>query len=43
MTNKRKIGDSMIKKVDEYLLTSSIKHKYLAKVGAFLATKIVAS
>ena len=26
------IGDSMIKKVDGYLLTNSIKHKYLVKV-----------
>ena len=25
------VGDSMIKKVDGYLLTSSLKHKYLVK------------
>ena len=35
------IGDSMIKKVDGYLLTNSIKHKYLAKVRPFLAAKAV--
>ena len=35
------IGDSMIKKVDGYLLTNSIKHKYLVKVRPFLATKAV--
>ena len=35
------IGDSMIKKVDGYLLTNSIKHKYLVKVRPFLATKTV--
>ena len=33
------IGDSMIKKVDGYLLTNSIKHKYTAKVRPFLAAK----
>ena len=35
------IGDSMIKKVDGYLLTNSIKHKYLVKVRPFLAAKAV--
>ena len=35
------IGDSMIKKVDGYLLTNSIKHKYLVKVRPFLAAKTV--
>ena len=35
------IGDSMIKKIDGYLLTSSINHKYLVKVRPFLATKSV--
>ena len=32
---------SMIKKVDGYLLTNSIKHKYLVKVRLFLAAKAV--
>ena len=31
------IRDSMIKKVHGYLLTNSIKHKYLVKVRPFLA------
>ena len=31
----------MIKKVDGYLLTNSIKHKYLVKVRPFLAAKAV--
>ena len=35
------IGDSMIKKINIYLLTSSIKHKYLVKVRPFLAAKTV--
>ena len=35
------IGDSMIKKIDGYLLTSSINHKYLVKVRPFLAPKSV--
>ena len=35
------IGDSMIKKIDRYLLTSSINHKYLVKVRSFLAAKTV--
>ena len=35
------IGGSMIKKVDGYSLTNSIKHKYLVKVRAFLAAKAV--
>ena len=35
------IEDSMIKKVDGYLLTNSIKHKYLVKVRPFLAGKAV--
>ena len=35
------IGDSMIKKVDGYLLTTSIKHKYIANVRPFLAAKAV--
>ena len=33
------IGDSMIRKSDEYLLTRSINHKYLVKVRPFLAAK----
>ena len=42
MTKQRKVimtGDSMIKKI--YLVTSSIKHKYLVKVRPFLAAKTV--
>ena len=35
------VGDSMTKKVDGYLLTNSIKHKYLVKVRPFLAAKTV--
>ena len=35
------IGDSMIKKVDGYLLTNSIKHKYLVKVRPFLVAEAV--
>ena len=35
------IGDSMIKKVDGYLLTTSIKHKNIANVRPFLAAKAV--
>ena len=31
----------MIKKIDGYLLTSSINHKYLVKVRPFLAAKSV--
>ena len=31
----------MIKKVDGYLLTNLIKHKYLVKVRTFLAAKAV--
>ena len=46
MTKQKKkkviiIGDSMIKKIDGYLLTSSINHKYLVKVRLFLAAKSV--
>ena len=35
------IGDSMIKIIDGYLLTSSINYKYLVKVRPFLAAKSV--
>ena len=35
------IGDSMTKKIDGYLLTSSINHKYLMKIRPFLAAKSV--
>ena len=31
------MGDGMIKKVDRYLPTKSIKHKYLVKIKPFLA------
>ena len=33
------VGDSMIKKVDGYLLTSSLKHKYLVKTWSFSTAK----
>ena len=33
------IRDSIIKEVDGYLLTNSVKHKYLVKVRPFLAAK----
>ena len=35
------MGDIMIKKVDGYLLTNSIKHKYLVKVRPSEAAKAV--
>ena len=35
------VGDSMYKKIDRYLPTSSINHKYLVKVRLFLAAKSV--
>ena len=33
------IGDSMVKKIDWYLLTSSINHRYIVKVRPFLFGK----
>ena len=33
--------DSMIKKLERYLLANSIKHKYLVKVRLLLSTKAV--
>ena len=35
------MGDSMMEKIDKYLLASSISHKYLVKVRPFLAAKTV--
>ena len=35
------IGDSMVKKTDGYLLTSSINHKYIVKVRPFLLAKMI--
>ena len=35
------IGDSMIEKIDGYLVTGSSNYKYLMKVRPFLAAKIV--
>ena len=35
------IGDSMVKKIDGYLLTSSINHKYIVKVRPFLSAKTI--
>ena len=36
------VGDSMIKKVDGYLLTSSLKHQYLLKTRPFPTAKTIA-
>ena len=33
------VGDSMIKKIDGYLLTSSINYKYIVKVRPFVTAK----
>ena len=35
------IGDSLIKKVNEYLLTSSLKHQYLVKRRPFSTAKSI--
>ena len=35
------VGDSMIKKVDRYLLTSSLKHQYLVKTRSFSTAKTI--
>ena len=35
------VGDSMIKKVDGYLLTSSLKHQYLVKTRPFSTAKTI--
>ena len=35
------VGDSMTKKVDGYLLTSSLKHQYLLKARPFSTAKAV--
>ena len=35
------VGDSMIKKIDGYLLTSSLKHQYLEKTRPFTAAKTI--
>ena len=35
------IGDSMVKKIDLYLFTSSISHKYIVKVRPFLLAKTI--
>ena len=35
------IGDSMVKKIDGYLLTSSVNHKYIVKVRPFLSAKTI--
>ena len=47
MTKQKKkviiIGDNMIEKVDEYLLTNSINHKYPVKVRRFLAANAKAN
>ena len=48
-TNKQKqtrktafiIGDSMVKKIDGYLLTSSVSQKYIVKVRPFLSPKTI--
>ena len=35
------VRDSMIKKIDGYLLTKSISHKFLVKVGPFRTAKTI--
>ena len=35
------VGDSMIKKIDGYLLTKSINHKFLVKVRPFTSAKTI--
>ena len=35
------IRDTMVKKIDGYLLTSSINHRYIVKVRPFLSTKTI--
>ena len=35
------VGDSMIKRIDGYLLTSSFNHRYIVKVRSFLSAGIV--
>ena len=35
------IGDSMVKKIDEYLLISSINYRYIVKVIPFLSAKTI--
>ena len=35
------VGDSMIKKIDGYLLTRSINHKFLVKVRPFTTAKTI--
>ena len=35
------IGDSMVKKIDGYLVTSSINHRYIVKVKPFLSAKTI--
>ena len=48
-TNKQKqtrktafiIGDSIVKKIDGYLLKSSVNHKYIVKVRPFLSAKTI--
>ena len=35
------VGDSMIKKIDGYLLTKSINHKFLVKVRPFTTAKAI--
>ena len=35
------VGDSMVKKVDGYLLTNSLKHQYLVKTRPFSTAKTI--
>ena len=39
-TNFYVLGNSMVKKLDSYLLNSRIRHKHLVKVHSFLGVKI---
>ena len=34
------LGDTMIKKLNNYFLTKEVKHKYLIKVRSFPSTKV---
>ena len=39
-TNTYILGNSMVKKLNSYLLTNKIRHKHLVKVHSFLGAKI---
>ena len=39
-TNTHILGNSMVRKLNSYLLTNKIRHKHLVKVHSFLGAKI---